>query len=327
MNYTITEESLDSLTSSWPSLQHLRWENVFVLPGWMSAWWREFGEEAEPYVRAVRQGKAVIGIAPLQLKDGKASFIGSRDVCDYLDFVVAPGREQEFFDVLLDDLSRKGISSLDLNCLRPDSTALVNLVAAARSRGYEVSCNQEDVSLEIDLPSTFEAYLGTLTPKQGREIRRKLRRLREAGEVDYRVTDEEKAIPRALDIFLKLLRQSRGDKAAFMNAKTESFFRVIAKNMSEAGLLRFGILELYASPVAAVMYFDYQNGIYLYNSGYDTRYSSLSVGLLCKILCLQDSIEKKRDKLDYMKGAEVYKYRLGSKEIPIHGCQIALGST
>ena len=94
--------------------------------------------------------------------------------------------------------------------------------------------------------------------------------------------------------------------------------------MAEAGLLRFGVLQLNASPVAAVMYFDYQDKVYLYNSGYDPQYSSLSVGLLCKVLCIKDSIQRQRKGFDFMKGAEVYKYRLGGREIPIYSCQIVL---
>jgi len=324
MSYSLTVESTDSLTSSWIKLQHLRWDYIFVLPCWLEAWWREFGSGAEQHLCAVRQKETVIGIAPLLLKDRRASFIGSADVSDYLDFVVAPGRAQHFFDVLLDNLGQKGISCLDLNCLRPESTTVAELVTIARNRGYEVSCDLEDVSVELDLPASWEEYLEMLTAQQRREVRRKLRRLWEAGNVDYCVVDDSEAVPYLIDIFLKMFRDSKEGKASFMTAQMESFFRFTAKTMAEAGLLRFGILQLNASPVAAVMYFDYQDKVYLYNSGYDPRYSSLSVGLLCKVLCIKDSIQRQRKRFDFMKGAEVYKYRLGGKEIPIYSCQIVL---
>jgi CelD/BcsL family acetyltransferase involved in cellulose biosynthesis len=87
--------------------------------------------------------------------------------------------------------------------------------------------------------------------------------------------------------------------------------------------LRFGILELNASPVAVVMYFDYNNSVFLYNNGYDPKYSFLSVGLISKVLCLKDSVERGRSKFDFLKGAEEYKYRLGGKEITLYGCEIS----
>ncbi|MCL0070898.1 hypothetical protein M1N44_03920, partial [Dehalococcoidia bacterium] len=56
-------------------------------------------------------------------------------VCDYLDFVVAPEREADFFNTLLTSLAESGIVSLKLLSLRPDSTVLTSLARIARERG------------------------------------------------------------------------------------------------------------------------------------------------------------------------------------------------
>jgi len=83
----------------------------------LKLWWQEFGSGFELYLGTVKQGETIIGIAPLLVKDREASIIGSADVCDYLDFVVAHGMESDFFSVLLDDLEQKGINQLDLRPL------------------------------------------------------------------------------------------------------------------------------------------------------------------------------------------------------------------
>ena len=102
MNHTITRESFDSLASCWSdSTNRLRWSSPFVLPVWLKAWWQEFGGENELYLVSVKQGEMLTGIVPLMVKGGQASFIGSADVCDYLDFVVAPGMEGDFFSALM----------------------------------------------------------------------------------------------------------------------------------------------------------------------------------------------------------------------------------
>jgi CelD/BcsL family acetyltransferase involved in cellulose biosynthesis len=72
------------------------------------------------------------------------------------------------------------------------------------------------------------------------------------------------------------------------------------------------------------MCFDYNATLHLYNSGYDPRYSALSVGLLCKVLSIKDGIESGIKKYDFLKGAEIYKYRLGGQEIPLVDCRIEL---
>ncbi|MFQ6078817.1 MAG: GNAT family N-acetyltransferase [Thermodesulfobacteriota bacterium] len=324
-DHSITVESFESLISYWLKPPYpLRWDCIFVLPHWLEIWWKEFGAKGNLYLCAVREGGAVIGIAPLLLRDGEASFIGSDDVCDYLDFVVVPGREHDFFTILIDDLSAKGLTLLNLRPLRPNSTVLTHLVDIARERGYEVSCAVEDVSLELDLPPTWDHYLGMLTQKQRHEVRRKLRRMREAGQVNYRIIEDTRHVPDALDIFLELFRKGKAEKTFYMTAQRESFFRSLAKVMAQAKLLRLGILELEALPIAGVMCFDYNKRVYLYNSGYDPEYSSLSVGVISKIFSIKESIERGRETFDFLKGAEDYKYRLGGKEIPLHACQILL---
>jgi len=325
MSSTITQESFDSLASCWHSPSNrLNWNSPFVLPVWLKVWWQEFGSGSELYLRAIRQGDKTIGIAPLLVRERVASIIGSADVCDYLDFVIAPGMESDFFGVLLDDLKAKGIYHLDLRPLRPDSTVLTDLVGIALNRGYEVLCQPEDVSLELDLPSTWEEYLATLDKKQRHEVRRKLRRLWEAGNVEHRCFEVGQEVEDYVETFLKLFWLSREGKAHFMTPQMESFFRSLAKAMAEVGLLRFGIIELDTQPAAMTMGFDYNDSHYLYNSAYDTQFNYLSVGLLCKVLCLKESIEKGRKKWDFLKGDETYKYRLGGREIPIYNCQIAI---
>jgi len=156
MNYTITRESFTSLTSYWTNPgQQLQWNSIFVLPTWLEVWWQEFGDGAELYLNTIRQGEKVIGMAPLSVRENTASFIGSANVCDYLDFVVAPGMEPDFFNILLDDLRQQGVRHLNLESLRPDSTVLTSLADIARNRDYEVLCQPEDVSLELELPSDW----------------------------------------------------------------------------------------------------------------------------------------------------------------------------
>ncbi len=325
MDYTVTEESFASLSSYWTDSRHnLNWGSIFVLPSWLQVWWQAFGSGAELYLRAVRQREKTIGIAPLLVKEKTASIVGSADVCDYLDFVVTPGMERDFFSVLLDDLRRESINQLDLRPLRPDSTVLTDLIGIAKERKYEVLCHEEGVSVELDLPSTWDEYLAALTKKQRHEVRRKLRRLWEADNVDYRCLKVSQEAGDFMNTFLKLFSLSRQEKANFMTTQMESFFRSLAEAMAEIGLLRFGILELDALPAAMIMGFDYNDAMYLYNSAYDPKYSYLSVGLLSKVLCIKESIQRSRKKWDFLKGGEPYKYHIGGREIPLYSCHIII---
>jgi CelD/BcsL family acetyltransferase involved in cellulose biosynthesis len=323
MDYNILASSLDELKDyRADSSQTLNWFSPFILTEWLQVWWQVFSSGAELFIRVVKQGEKIIGIAPLMIKDGVAYFIGSTDVCDYLDFIIVPGREQDFFNVLLDDLKKTGITQLDLKHVRPDSTVLTSLAPLAESRKYKVVSDKEAISFEMDLPSTFEKYLEMLSTKQRHEVRRKMRRLTEEGKIVYQLIDRGEELKAAVDTFFKMFVESRQDKAAFLTEQMKSYFKLLVDTMAGIGLLKLGVLELDSKPVAEIMCFDYQDCIYLYNSGYDPKYVSLSAGLLSKVYAIRDSIEKGSKKFDFLKGAEPYKGHLGGKEVPLYRCQI-----
>jgi len=326
MRYTVTEESFDSLAKYWLEPENtLEWNCLFVLPGWLRVWWSIFGNESAPYICGVRDMDRLIGIAPLLLVGEEARFIGDPDVCDYQDFVVAPGRGPDFFEILLDHLKQHGIARLDLSPIRPDSSVFTDLVRVARNLECEMSCEHEDVTFELELPATWDEFLGKLTGKQRHEVRRKLRRLREAAAIKYRVVEDVEEVEEEMETFLTLFGLSRSDKAAFMTGQMASYFHALAVAMAKANLLKLFFLDLEGTTAAAVMCFDYNSTVYLYNNGYDGRFSSMSVGLISKVLSIKESIQRGRKKYDFLKGTEEYKHRLGGKPVPLYRCQVNLG--
>ncbi len=296
-----------------------------MLPPWLEQWWQSFGTGAEPKLLEVREDGEVIGVAPLRLAAGVAEFVGSADVCDYMDFLFSPGREAAFLDSLLSGLQETGVSQLRLESLRYDSPALALLPDLAGGRGLVAETERTEVSLDLKLPTSWEEYFELLpSAKQGREIRRKLRRLNEAGDVRFDSIIGTEGLQEGMDVFIEVLRKSRQDKAQFMTHRVESFFRNAARAMCEVGYLRLGVLWLDSRPVATVLCFDYNHVVYLYNSGYDPTCRDLSVGLMSKVLSIEESIHRGRKRYDFLKGAETYKYRLGGNEIPLYSCSIVL---
>jgi CelD/BcsL family acetyltransferase involved in cellulose biosynthesis len=326
MAYTVTQESFETLRSLWlDPKQPLQWDCLFVLPGWLKVWCDVFSDESSPYIIAVRDKDKVIGIAPLMVKGEEARFIGDPDVCDYQDFIIATGRGREFFETLINHLGKQGIRRFDLNTVRGDSKVLTELMAVAESLGCAIYCDPEDFTLELDLPASWDKFLAELTGKQRHEVRRKLRRLKEAGEINYRVVEGSKEVMAEMETFLALFGLSRSDKTAFMTNQMRYYFRLLAESMAKTNLLKLSFVDVDGTPAAAVMCFDYDSTIYLYNNGYDGRFSSLSVGLLSKVLTIKESIRRGKKKYDFLKGTEEYKYRLGGKPVPLYRCQVKLG--
>jgi CelD/BcsL family acetyltransferase involved in cellulose biosynthesis len=302
----------------------LGWNCLFVLPVWLKTWWDVFGGNQDPKIlTGYRQGK-LIGVAPLAVEGNIARFIGGENVCDYQDMIVAPNHHGEFLGAILSHLKDKGIQSFELGALRPESVTLTQLPDVARRTGHTVVCDPAGISSEIELPGTWESYLQMLESKQRHEIRRKIRRLNEAGLVRFRVVQRPEEISEHMDIFFSLFTASRPDKSEFLTDAMLSFFLLLARRMAEHGFFKMSFLDIDGVPAAGVMCFDYNHTIFLYNNGYDPRFGRLSVGLLSKVYSIKDSIEQKRLRYDLLKGNEIYKKRLGSTPVHLHRLTIDL---
>jgi CelD/BcsL family acetyltransferase involved in cellulose biosynthesis len=316
------EGTFESLSASLKAAgSRLRFESPFVLPGWMRAWQEVFAPQASLWIRSARSAEGVDGIAALQVQDQTARLIGDAEVCDHLDLVCTPGARREFCSALLDRVKAAGISRMDLNPLRPDSVVIQDLAPAAREKGCAVSIVAEDVLFEMVLPAAWEDYLLSLTGKQRHEVRRKLRRLEAQAATGFHLVQKPEAVRAALTDFLALFRQNRTDKAAFMDARMEAYFRSLAEYVPET---RLGFLTVDGRPAAAVWCCDHGGTRYLYNSAYDAGLSHLSVGILCKLLSIRDAIARGLRKYDFLKGEEAYKHHLGGRPVPVYRCRIEI---
>ncbi|MGD8613072.1 MAG: GNAT family N-acetyltransferase [Desulfobacterales bacterium] len=324
-SYTVTQESTDSISDLWhDSANRLKWDCLFVLPGWLKVWWQAFGGDRTPYLCSIRSHGELIGMAPLMVEGQTARLMGDTNVCDFQDVVVLPGREKAFFDTLFDHLKKQGVRQLDLEAVRANSTLYRHLVSEAADQPYAVDCQSVDATMVLDLPSSWDAYLRQLTGKQRHEVRRKFRRLEEAGRVALRAIDDVTAVNSEMDTFLTLFKKNRTDKARFMTDQMASFFHALAVELASARILRLFYLTLDDAIAAAVICFDYAEAFHLYNNGYDESYHYLSVGLLSKLLTIKKSIQLGRKTYDFLKGTEVYKHRLGGKQIPLYRCRVSL---
>ena len=303
---------------------NLDWNCLFVLPLWLQTWWDTFGENNGPEILAgYRQGK-LIGVAPLRIQEKTARFIGGENVCDYQDVIVTSNHYPEFFKAILTHLKKKEVRSLQLGTLRPDSVSFTELPNLAKRNGYAVICDQVAYSHEIPLPRTWESYLQMLEGKQRHEIRRKLRRLNEAGEIRFRVIKRPDEISGNMETFFSMFKASRPDKSEFLTDQMVSFFRLLAQRMAQQGFLRMFFLDIDRVPAAGVMCFDYKDTLFLYNNGYNPLFSNLSPGFLSKVYSIRNSIEQGKLRYDLLKGEEGYKKRLGSTPVPLYHLKIDL---
>jgi len=290
---------------------------------WQALWWKHFGQGKEWLALAVRHEGRVIALAPFYRDDqgNHLRLVGGEDLSDYLDILCQPGEEARVWELILDYLRSRpsGLEGLDLHCLPGHSPTLEVLPRLARDHDHAVRVELEEVCPQIELPATWQDYLLLLHRKDRHELRRKMRRTQSAPiSLRFRQCSEEECAREDIKSFICLHRKSRPEKEGFMDERREAFFAEVASVFTRRGWLRLYTLEHEGGAAAAMLCFDYQGNVMLYNSGYDPAFSSLSPGIVLIANCLQDAISRRKARFDFLRGKEDYKYRLGGRDFPVY---------
>jgi CelD/BcsL family acetyltransferase involved in cellulose biosynthesis len=323
MAISVLREDVASLATAWAALLERAAEPVpFLHPTWQRVWLEEFAGDRELQLYAVRDGEELIGVAPLLRSDGRLMLSGDFKICDYMDIVAAPNRSGDVLDALLSTLAAEAWEQIDLWGLREDSQVLAALPAAVERAGLACELETEAVAPRIGLAGTWDEYVGSLSKKDRHELRRKLRKLEGAGELELRCYTSPEETESRVPLLLRMMVESRTDKASFMSEQMARFFHQMVPELAREGLVRLYELELEGRSIASILCFDQGGQFYLYNSGYEPEYAAMSAGLVSKALCVRDAVESGRHCVDTLRGAEPYKYDLGAKDRTVYTCTV-----
>lgn len=315
MPSTVEVKRFEDAEGEWEEILPSCFTNtVFVTPWWQKTWYLHFGGNADLHILTPREEGETLGIAPLMLRDGVLTFVGDTDLCDYADFLVPAANAEVFYPTLFDSIRDMDWHTIDLRSIPEDSPTLSHLPRIASSAGYECAILKEGTAPVASLPQTWDEYVAALPKKHRHELRRKLRRLGEAGTARQYVCDDPETVGRCMQDFFRLHRASSEEKAEFMTLERERFFSDIAVVLSARDQFKLAFLELEGIRVASCISFDYLDSDLLYNSGYDPTYSKLSVGLINKALAVKEAIEEGKRYFDFLRGTERYKYDLGAED-------------
>jgi CelD/BcsL family acetyltransferase involved in cellulose biosynthesis len=300
----------------------LEWTCPFIHPAFLKSWWRHFRNNRNLLVLGIKENDQLSGIAPIMEQSGCVQFIGNPEVFDYQDVIVVPDKTRIVLTGLFNHLKQTGISRLRLGLVRPDSFVYRHIEHSAEAVGAKVMRQKADVFYELKLTDTWKSFLNGFSGKQRHEVRRKFRRLHEAGTITFRCVDDQFHTEKAMETFFFLFKANRPDKAAFMTDHMASFFMDLAKETAKAGLLKLFFLDIDKSPASSVFCFDFGDRFYLYNNGYDYRFQNLAVGVLSKFLSIKAAIESGKKIYDFLKGDEAYKERMGGYPVPLYDFEV-----
>ncbi len=319
----------DNLSQAWDELLAVSASNVpFLKYNYQKIWWEsrganEWSMDSELVLITAEDAGILRGVAPLfRTPQGELHLVGSTEISDFLDFVVRPEDAPAFVAGVWDVLQKIDWKVMILDNILETSPLIPAFQQTMAKASLELNLEPVEVAPAITLDGDWEAYLATVKKKQRHEIRRKMRRADESElQVTFKVIDQLEELPQAIQDVFHLMRFDK-EKKIFLTPAMESLFEKIAVWAFNEGILNLAFLEVDGKASACNFSFDYNNQIWLYNSGISAEYQDLSLGWVILGKLIEWSTVEGKNRFDFMRGDEEYKYRFGAENRQLYRLSI-----
>jgi CelD/BcsL family acetyltransferase involved in cellulose biosynthesis len=311
------QEEIDGLLREWSQLFAADDRATpFQSPGWARAWWRWWADRARPWTLVIRDAGQVIGLVPLvrrQTATLRILRVLGEEPADYWDILALPDRRVAVGAAVGAELNRRSAEwdALVVKRLPPDS----NTAQTLGQSGLRTRARPGTVCPAIELPATWEAYLGRFPTKARTNLRRRLRVVDE-GELELRevpISDLPAALRRWQDIRVRQWAE-RGRELATEH-RSDRFREFLAEVATSLVPDRLAVVWEFlrgGNVVGVYVNFCDTHTFYQYLGGFEPQLGSLGIGRIATAYGIRSSIAAGRRYYDFTRGAETYKYSFGA---------------
>ncbi len=327
-----SESEFSDLKNDWNTLLERSASRVpFLRHEYLTSWWSTLGggewtEGNLAIITSRDKDNNLQGIAPFFLVNQRLLFLGSYETSDYLDLIAADDNLPAFINNLVQFLASADFpawKTLDLYNLLADSETIPLLNKVSEKLGWEIKNEVLQPAPSLHLPESWESYLANLDDRYKQEIQRKIRKAETYFlPVDWYIVEDENQIDQELDCFLKLMAD-HPDKASFLTDKMKSQMKLSALEAFRGGWLQLAFLTVGEIKAAGYLNFDFDQKIWVYNSGINTLFENISPGWVLLSKIIQGSIKAGKNEVDFMRGDESYKYHFGAADKYIVRIQVS----
>ena len=295
-------------------------ESPFTSWAWYNAWW-ETCSQAERDRSVAVVSRSADGRLSAVLPVSQRSIRFRRRCVRALTWATGDDGCPDHLDVLASsEADARGLApaivDIDWDILRFDNVSEQAPMADAlmhelRDRGFVVVKRPLWRCPYIDLPTSWDEYLGSLSRSRREAIRRKERALHKRGHVA--LTSYSGAQVGAGMQLLIDLHDARWHGTGAFNARAAELHRHLSRELSRSGELWLFTLDVDDRPVAAWYGFVRGGTLAFYQSGRDPAWASLGVGAVLMGIMIRRAIEGGIRRFDFLRGEESYKAAWASK--------------
>lgn len=348
MTVTLIEdfEKLAALSATWDALGR---GTPFRSWAWLSGWWSSYRPRGRLWTPVVtnEQGE-LIGVAPWYMIESKIRGrivrpLGDGEVCsDYLSILARDEDRDQVASELAAFLADKPDSSsreirwdaIELPAVDGEDPVVWRLAEQLGERvGILTRRRAAHNCWRVDLPRSWDEYVGRHSKSHRKQLRRLERRVLKADRAVLSRVRSPAELDTAWGVLVDLhqrRRRSLGEAGCFASERFTRFHRRVAELFLARDMLRLYWLELDGRPIAV----EYQlagstnhgdENIYAYQSGVAPDRLDEEPGRLIMIATIQHAIAEGRQAVDFLRGDEPYKAHWRATPRPAYDVRIVSG--
>jgi len=287
----------------------------FLMPLWVGLSYEYFGGERLSFLVSLRDKGRLVGIAPLAIAPAgnTVRFAVDSRLTDYADVILAPAARADgivrIAETIRDFMGDEKFGVV----LEPVRGNSPNLLALEQALGGQSKMTSPH--LAIKLPQNPDEFLYKVLRSEDRKsLLRREDRLTRSHEVEVECFTEPMGISENLDDLLWMFVAESLEKKGFMTPEREAFLREVMPLAAKEDSCRLYYIKVNGARVAGHLVLENRETVFVYMSAEGALGAELSAGILLLKSITENAIERGFSWLDFGRGGEEYKRRLGAKE-------------
>ncbi len=315
-----SEDSFAPLGAEWDALvRAMPRPSPFLLHGWLTEWWRHYGDGCRLAVQAAfRDGRLVAALPLLTYRRRGlevATFLGGRHSA-LADLLLADDEGPAVAATLVDRAASSGHDYLDVFGLPGDC----RLAVASKTR--TVHLFQRVEAPVLDLSDGWDAtYRAKTNGKKRGHHRHRRRQVEALGKVEVSVAHTLRDLEPALEHAFRLhaLRwRGRPDGSGFVTPTGMRFNRAALRALAGVDVARILTLKVDGRAIAFSWYIALEGRMYLYRTAFDPAFAHCSPGLVNTLNLLEVAAAEGLTRVEFLGGAERYKVEFADRFEPLY---------
>jgi CelD/BcsL family acetyltransferase involved in cellulose biosynthesis len=296
---------LPELEEGWKKILDLSMsKNLFLTYEWITLWLNHFWKNKPILFLLLKNEKGPIGLAPLLVDREKEALVFPVNGHTYRPNFIFGGDHEDLLKSLFAYLREKARRpNLCLYEVELDSLLAKTLPNLAKECRIVTVFKRVSSSPLLRINTDWESFLRSKSKHFREEQKRKVSKMRKAGQVDFVKVSNPDQIQEVMRDILRIERNSWKEKEGTSFTAVpglREFYSDVAETFAKKNCLCTYLVYFNSVPIAHLLGIAYENRYYALKTSYDESYKELSPGVFLFTHALQDIFQTGLKELDFL---------------------------